>query len=356
MSLVSSSKAKKPERDSNIELLRIVLMVMVILHHLIIKCDPDSWNKTLLFTLVNTFAIIAVNCFIFISGYYGIKFKLKSLVSFIFQGIFYSVGAYIIYNLLLSPENFSLVDLVKRFLPLTYPLWWFLNAFVGVYILSPFINKGIEALKAYQAGALILILLYLSCSYPITGNNFYGGGGYGLFTMLLIYIIARYCGKYIPYIKRAIPIHICIYLLTFTLVMGGVLLGKEDFAWRLMSYNSPLVILGAVFFFYCFKKLKLKSRIINKIAPLTFGVYLIHETPDNRFILKNIIQQVNNAIDNPILMFIALIAVAIIVFLICAGIEKIRQLICDPIIDFMDKKTFGLQSKLKTSLNKVTTR
>lgn len=339
---------KNRERNSNIELLRIVLMVMVILHHLIIKCKPYHWDKTVLFVMLNTFAIIAVNCFVFISGYYGIKFKIKTLLSFILQAIVYSAGTYIIYNILLSPENFSFPDLLKSFLPLTYEVWWFLNAFIGIYLLSPFINKGIDSLKGYQSAGIILILIYLSCSYSITGYNPYTGGGHGVFTMLLIYIIARYCGKYIKDIKKAFPLYIFIYLLTFALVITCIIFEKELLAWRLISYNSPLVILGAIFFFYSFKKIKLKSHIINKIAPMAFGVYLIHDIPYNRIIIAKFMEQVNKAIENPVLMGIALITIAIAIFLICACIEKIRQIICNPIIGTLDKKISPLVLKFKS--------
>lgn len=336
------------KRESNIELLRIVLMIMVIMHHLIIKADSgDNWNKTVLLTVLSCFVIIAVDCFIFISGYYGIKFKIKTLISFLVQGIFYSVGTYILYNVFLSPENFSFIDLGKRFFPLTYPVWWFLCAFVAVYLLSPFINKGIDELKAYQSGGIILLLFYLFCNYPITGYNIYSGGGHGFVTLLLVYTIARYCGKYIKDIKKAIPLYVCILLLTFTIVFVLIILQKIEQAWRFTAYNSPFIILGAIFFFYCFKKIKLQSKIINQIAPLTFGVYLIHETPENRIPTKALVAYMDATIQNPLLTGIALVVVAVCIFTVCAGIEKVRQLICNPIVDFVDKKAAIVVDKFK---------
>ncbi len=336
-------------RESNIELLRIVLMIMVITHHLILKVDSEGdCNKTTLLMALDSFAIIAVNCFVFISGYYGIKFKIKTLISFVLQGVFYSVGIYVLYNVILSPQNFSLIDLGKRFFPLTFAVWWFLSAFIGVYLLSPFINKGIEILKQYQAGGIILILSYLFCSYPLTGNNVYSGGGHEFFTLLLVYMIARYCGKYIKDIKKAIPLHICIFLLTFIIVMACKISGNGYLVWLVIAYNCPLIILGAIFFFYSFKKIKLKNKIINKIAPLTFGIYLIHETPENRASIKECMTQINAAIQNPLLLGITMIAIAICIFAVCAGIEKVRQIICNPIVDFIDKKASILIDQFKS--------
>lgn len=346
---------KKVDRESNIELLRIVLMMMVILHHLLIKSSSSNWSEMALFMSLNTFAIIAVNCFMFISGYYGIKFKIKSLLSFIIQGIFYSVGSYVIFNMIVSTDNYSFIDFIKSFFPITFPVWWFFSAFVGVYVLSPFINKGIEYLKPYQSGGLILFLIYLSCGYPIFGENYYSGAGHGLFTMLLVYIIARYCGKYVKSIKKAGSKYVCVYLFTTISLIALLTIGRNDFAWRIIAYNSPLVILGAIFFFYLFEKIKLKSRIINSIAPLTFGVYLAHENPGSRLFIEKFTIKINETISNPLLMILTLIALVVIIFTTCAIIEKVRQLICNPIVNSIDNKTLPIQLKLKTLLNNLTT-
>lgn len=290
-----------------------------------------------------------------ISGYFGTKFKFKTLVSFIVQAVFYSSATYILYHIILSPENFSASNLIKSFFPLTYPVWWFLNAFVGVYLLSPIINKGLDSLKAYQSGALILVLIYLFFSYPLTGYNMYTGAGSGFVAMLIVYIIARYCGKYIPNIKRSTVLCISIYIIAVILVLICLKSGRGLLAWRLVSHNSLLVLLAPLFFFYTFKKIKLNSSIINKIAPLTFGIYLVHETPETGDFLRKITGQLNNSIENPLLLGLALIGLAICIFIICAIIEKTRQVIFNPVVDVIDEKTSGLRLKLKTLINNLTT-
>lgn len=335
-------------RESNIELLRIVLMLMIIIHHLIVHgCRSNYLSKNTLFISLNIFSIIAVNCFIFISGYYGIKFKVKTLFSFIVQAIFYSVGTYLVFHVFISTEDYSTSELIHSFFPVTYGKWWFLNAFLGVYILSPFINKGIDSLNIYQSGIIVIALAYLNSSYPIIGYNFYSGDGHSFFTLLSMYVIARFCGKYIKDIKKPIVLYISTYIISLLLVLILFKINYADTAWRLISYGCPLVILGAVFFFYTFKKIKLKSNLINKVAPLCFGVYLIHDIADTRSLLVGFIQRINNAIENPLLMGLALIVTAIIIFIICASIEKVRQIVFNPIIDNLDKKASALLSKIK---------
>ncbi len=346
--MASTLNTNTKNRESNIELLRIVLMIMIIIHHLIVHgCQNSSPSKSTLLVSLNTFTIIAVNCFVFISGYYGIKFKAKTLLSFILQATFYSVATYIIYHGFIAKEAYSTPDFIHSFFPVTYAQWWFLNAFLGVYILSPFINKGIESLNIYQSGLIVIILVYINSSYPIMGYNFYSGSGHSFFTLLSIYIIARFCGKYIKDLKKPLILYICTFLMTLLLVYILLSINYTNTAERLVSYGCPLVILGAIFFFYTFRKIKIQSNIINKIAPLCFGVYMIHDTTDTRLLIKGLVEQVNNAIANPLLFGLALIGMAMLIFILCACIEKVRQIIFKPILDSIEQKASTLFVKLK---------
>lgn len=77
---------KTKVRESNIEMMRIILMIMIILHHIIaynfgLYDNAFSFNKivySILF-LIDTCCIMAVNCFFLVSGYYGIKLNEKNL-------------------------------------------------------------------------------------------------------------------------------------------------------------------------------------------------------------------------------------------------------------------------------------
>lgn len=89
-------------RQSNIELLRIVSMMTVILVHLdgatlglplpsglSATNGPDIWKL-----VVESVTIIGVNCFTLISGYFGIRASVGGLLRLTAVCIFYSVGLY----------------------------------------------------------------------------------------------------------------------------------------------------------------------------------------------------------------------------------------------------------------------
>ena len=62
-------------RQSNFELLRIVAMLLIVAHHFLIATGRLDYRSGTLRggELVNSFCVVGVNCFILISGYFGIK-------------------------------------------------------------------------------------------------------------------------------------------------------------------------------------------------------------------------------------------------------------------------------------------
>ena len=93
--LISPSRQLK-SRDSNMELLRIVSMLLVLLVHAdylslgapttedVATHPTESFMKMLVYSI----STVCVNCFVLLSGWYGIRPKLKRLGEFLFQVIF----------------------------------------------------------------------------------------------------------------------------------------------------------------------------------------------------------------------------------------------------------------------------
>ncbi len=90
-------------RDSNFELFRIVLMIMVISIHYLLhggvlkNLTPDDTNYYIV-NIIYSCIRVAVNCFVLISGYFGIKFNIKKLIKFELQILFYSISIFIIFT------------------------------------------------------------------------------------------------------------------------------------------------------------------------------------------------------------------------------------------------------------------
>ena len=115
-------------------------------------------------------------------------------------------------------------------------------------------------------------------------------------------------------------------------------------------YNNPLVIIQAISLFLLFGTFDFKNKIINKISSLTFGVYLIHES----YMRMNLYKWIG--IDNGKMIYgksilLKVFVWAIIIFILCAIIEWIRQLLFKLIskLRFVEK----IDSKFMTWLTNI---
>ncbi len=107
-------------------------------------------------------------------------------------------------------------------------------------------------------------------------------------------------------------------------------------------YSNPIVILQSICFFSFFETLDIKSKVINKVASLSFGIYLIHEHIQIRTSLYQLLK-IN---DGPITSYHFIwymFLIAILIFVVCAIIEWLRQLIFNFIYNRKLSKKFRIK-------------
>lgn len=290
----------KQERESNIELLRILTMIGVIILHYnnpiigggLSYVLDGSINKEILYILESMF-ICAVDLFVLISGYFLCKTEKRSMwkpIELIFEVIFFNVIIYII-DCGIGINSLSAKGFLKNLLPAN----WFVILYCVLYIISPYINLVVNHLSQKSFRQMIIILLSLFSIYPTIIDMFgeilntewiglssisaYGNQwGYTIINFILLYII----GAYVRIFKKSKSNKILILELIL-LVMGIYFwakindvtgFGTERSAWE---YCNPLVIAEAVTFFLIFKNIKIKAnKCINYLAQGAFTVYLLH--------------------------------------------------------------------------------
>jgi len=87
-------------RESNIELLRNFSMFMILVIHANFVSLPRIGYEELMSNtvpsvtrfLIESMGIVAVNVFVFISGWFGIRTRTKSVFQFIYQILFFWLG------------------------------------------------------------------------------------------------------------------------------------------------------------------------------------------------------------------------------------------------------------------------
>ena len=137
-------------RKSNIELLRIVAMFLVLIVHAgffsLGVPTPAEASAAPLTVLTRIFfqsvSVIAVLVFVLISGWFGIRTKVKSVVNFLFQCLFYSLSIFAV-MLLTGHATFDWKSIQNVLLFVNS--FWFIKAYLCLMIfargkLHPFVS------------------------------------------------------------------------------------------------------------------------------------------------------------------------------------------------------------------------
>ena len=113
--------------------------------------------------IVNAIIVDGVNIFVLISGWFGIKFSKNNLAKYLYQVFFLFILLYLL-ALISNKASMSITD-IKNVLGLTSG-YWFITAYLGLFILSPILNKFSENATKQQ---FTYTLVYLDFSVFIVG-------------------------------------------------------------------------------------------------------------------------------------------------------------------------------------------
>lgn len=167
-------------RNSNIELLRIISMLMVVMLHFnsqcaypgVINLPADIGTSAYPGFLIEVLCIVAVNCFVLISGYFGIHLKLRSVLRLYLQCFFIGLISYLLY-VALTPATIALPALLERLLAFTHNNWWFIISYLGLMVLSPLLNAAVAQLSKKQLALSIGLLAVVIWYFGFKKNPIY---------------------------------------------------------------------------------------------------------------------------------------------------------------------------------------
>ena len=286
-----STACKKSVRQSNMELFRIVAMFLVLVVHADFyslsmptpEQTHDSVLPSVVMFLIESLSIVCVNCFVLLSGWFGIRPNLKSFSGFIFQCAFFLFGIYAI-CLIGGWAPLNLKGLATLFL-LVDPYDWFIKAYIGLYILSPVLNAFVEHASEKQLKYTLVSFFAFQSVYGWIGSKTaFFLDGYSTISFIGLYLLARYVKLYSPrFSKIGKWFDLSIFILTA--LFGAVVAYSLQYldlpaAGRMYLYTSPLVIVGSLSLLLFFSKIKLQNRFVNWVGASSFAAYLLHANPN----------------------------------------------------------------------------
>lgn len=329
------------ERDSNIELLRIIATLFILILH----CNGwflrewggiTSWNtgNTMVAAcriIIQNVSLLGVDVFILISGFYGMRPKLKSIVNLFTLLLFFYVGCYL-WNCNIGNETFSVAGLYGNILAFSRRNW-FINSYLFLMLLSPLINTFVDTIESKKIGIYTILYCVITLYFGYyRGNKYwYYNEAYSVTMMVGVYLVGRYLYKVIDKLEK---IKYWYLVFAFTGIIGLMsivrILSSNEEAW--LHYGSPITMLAAVLLFMLFYRMpKFHSKPINWIASSCLASFILH-TCDPVF-LWLVRKDVNWFMNDVYSVYCMKIGVAIFgVFTFAIILDKIRLLIFSPII------------------------
>lgn len=339
------------QRDSSLELFRIITMFLIVMHHYVVNSGLTtaiSVQETLTFNSYSLLALggfgkIGINCFMLITGYFMCtkEINLKKFFNLIFMVEFYKIIIYLTF-ILSGYETFSLTGCVRSLVPFLSIRDGFTNAFLVFFLSIPFLNILIRGMTQKQHIHLLLLTVGVYSFWPSLFIPKVTLGYVGWF--IILYFVSSYLRLY-PlswFNSRKVwgwlslgALLTCIASILVCTASG--LIGSFAFV---ADSNKILALASSICFFMFFKNLQLPySKIINTTATACFGVLLIHANSNTmrQWLWRDTANNVG-WLDSPYCL-LHYFGVCLTVYLICTLIELLRiRFIEKPLFAFIAKK------------------
>lgn len=207
---------------------------------------------------------------------FEVFFKIALAVSF--YNLFGILVAHFVYE-----QPFELISLLTVLLPVSNGGYWFITTYVILFLLSPYVNQVLDSLEKRNYWVYLTTLAVLV---------FYFGGihqleicdGRGILAFLLSYSIGHFIHRFFPNganipIVRNYPVLCYLVLCTiiYILIAFTPTFISRGINFLSFGYNEIGLYVMSILFFLAFQSIKIRSKLINKLALSALAIYLLHE-------------------------------------------------------------------------------
>ena len=358
------------ERQSNMELLRLVAMMMILVMHMDYGAfglpTAESVENAPMTTFGRIFVehlcLVAVNVYVLISGWFGIRPKMKSFVRLMLQVAMYSIiitGAF----LLLGKTTFKIGYVTDMLI--IGKQYWFVVSYLLLYLVSPILNTFVEHSSKREFQWMLLVFFGFQFVYSWIFGLEEFAGGYSALSFMGLYLLARYVkiyenetnnekrrtkdenesnhpddiasrftlhsSRFTLHVSRftfSILFALYLFIAAITALFVFLAYGSKGDSFGdacagiFAHYNSPFIVVSSLLVLLMFSKLQLQSKVINYLSSSAFAVYLIHAHPLLWDEYLNLFPPIYAKYPN-LLGVLLMMLVAIIIFFLCIAIDKI---------------------------------
>ena len=362
---------KQSMRQSNVELLRIICMFMIVMHHFAVNVwYPGMLNVSAPSSIDEAVALfshglffIGVNCFILISGYFGIK---TSLRSFLHLYGFYAFYAFLIAlnqyfgdasNMAFMPISEKCFHIaVHSLMPWENNDFWFLNAYLALFMMAPLLNVAVTNMTKSAYTRVLVLLTILNVVFGnLLGIDLLNTWGFSVAQFVYVYMIGGYLYKYFPInrIENCRWQGLGLYVASAVLWGGIVAVQVYRFPFlgrffKAFSYNNVFILAAAIGFFLFMLSFDIKNRVINWLSSSCLAAYLLQGSvlPYNWYIETM-------GVPDPMAKLCLLPLVSILFLIVSLLFDKIRVLVAWPFSSLMSICTSTIQGGINNLYEKI---
>lgn len=320
-------------RNSAIELYRVLLMFLIVVHH---AAYHGHWNHArgwdadcpILYILFTALTIWHVDGFISITGWFGTRFTCVRFARLWGIIAFYTIPS-VFWGWFVCGRNTGLMA-----------GGWFGCTYLYFLFLTPILNPAIEWLARCDKKRLYVSWALLVTAIVLTGLPHYfqcfvnvrpsGVEDFSIMTFILVYVNARLLkvsGLCELITQKHIFVAAALFCVGVVLSMFGIIHS---------GYGSPQVMLmaiaGLVFFAKYVRVPDRLARVVTAVSPLTFGIYIIHETTSFGRLIYQVPQRWLAEMFGDGYQVSIVLCTAIFCFSLCAGVDALRRVVVSPIV------------------------
>lgn len=326
----------KKQRNSSVELFRILATFLVLIVHLNgwMAGGLVDWNDASISTLhkvsqliIQSLSVVCVNCFLIISGWYGLKLKFASVWK-MWMLLFSIYVPFYLFDCFLGGAAFSPVTLVKKIL--AFPCEsYFVQNYLMLLFISPVLNAFIEKDKSHLTiFALALFAIEVVMESVFQNKCLYIENGYSLFHFVTMYMLARAASIHKDKIIQVKKQRWFIGYFGCATLLCLLYFTPYKHTW---AYSNPIVVIESFMLFFPFLYKTFYSKFVNWVAGGAFAVYIIQVTNpvcSRLFVLDQYcLEQFSYTIYLPLMLLFC-----IALFCVCLVYNEIIQRLLSPIL------------------------
>lgn len=312
-------------RHSNFELLRLISMFFIVLYHFLRWFVQDNPSHHVLQALWLPLHV-GVVCFVLISGYFRIKPSSSGFIKIIAMVLIYSLPEII--TGMMNANDWH--DVMHSFMFISRTNYWYVRTYIGLYLCSPLINAFLDHSSIKAKWYMLIVSGIISVYLGNFSRYHLYVDGTNLVNFLFLYQLGQMLSLYSEQWRK---IKVWKLLMVWVLINVMLVVGfyysidthVGELLWRLsFPYNSPVLIINAVFLFIIIGHLSFTSSVLNNMSAGVFAVYLIHGNhPLVTGFQRKIVSAIFPYTSNYVSFVGVLILMTLVVMLLCLLINQL---------------------------------